>query len=816
MTKAMKKLAALVMVIILCLTLNFVNTSAASATVKISLSSSSVSIGNQFTATVKISGSSISAYSLSITYDSSVISYVSGSGATVNGGNGTIKISGSAAGSVTLKFKAVANGSAKIKSGSGEFYDIDYKELDASYGSATVTVATTEKKTEATTEKKTEATTEKTTEKKTEATTEKKTENKTEKTTENKEEKTTESAPENETEEVTTEDTRSNNYYLKDLKISPGTLEPEFVKKTKNYTVQLDKDVTSIVVSAEVEDEKSKVSVSGANSLKPGENLVKVSVTAENGAVRVYKITVNCGPVLGDAKVTVDGKTYDVVESGNLENIPEGFSEIITKYQEWEILAFESNNKLIKIVALSDEEGNISWFLYDESSESFTRYNEFSSEFNRYLILSIPEGLDVPAGFEKTSIQISGLIYDGAESVNNEGISLVYAMNINSGDKGFYFYDSKESAFLRYVTPYVDREKEEVTTQSNATPLIPATTEAPKQEEKKEVVSNKALKILLIIMVFMFLISILVLILMGVKISNIKNYDEQDDDYDDYDNKSFEDDFQSKSKDDYYESAEDGYQEDANDANDANFDYYQEDANDDYYQEADVSMEENSEAEEKASVFESAEEYNGFVLTNEGDYVENQNSFEEEKAASFIAKGIDSAFDITEDHIPENNIPEKDYFKDYYNEAEDIVIEGDSAFATVLDYDETATSNTVEVAAAVAENEKQEKEAVAIPEEGSEPGTDTVEGSEPEANTVLASEPVVDFATVDEAEQVDMAELKHEEEAEPKETEPKETESEEAEPEEAKSVTNQAVRKDVRVETKRNRIEFPDEDDDWE
>ena len=89
---------------------------------------------------------------------------------------------------------------------------------------------------------------------------------------------------------------KSSDSSLSHLGISPGSLSPAFSAGTHEYTATVDAGVTAISVAAKPNSSKAVIaSVSGAKSLTPGANTVKVVVEAENGATSTYTITVNCG-----------------------------------------------------------------------------------------------------------------------------------------------------------------------------------------------------------------------------------------------------------------------------------------------------------------------------------------------------------------------------------------------------------------------------------------------------------------------------------------------------------------------------------------
>ena len=136
---------------------------------------------------------------------------------------------------------------------------------------------------------------------------------------------------------------RSSDSSLAHLGISPGSISPAFSAGTHAYTATVDADVTAISVAARPNDSKAVIaSVTGAKTLSPGTNTVKVVVSAENGTTTTYTITVTCGSASAAAGTPADTAasdgdtdTTDVVEGeitdpdsdaeseGDAENDPE-------------------------------------------------------------------------------------------------------------------------------------------------------------------------------------------------------------------------------------------------------------------------------------------------------------------------------------------------------------------------------------------------------------------------------------------------------------------------------------------------------------
>lgn len=435
MKQFLKRGLAILTAFILCL--QFGKIDAQAANVVIALSASTVSVGNNVTATISVSGSDISAYTIYVSYNSSVLQYNSASGsAIVNGGGGTVTASGTSAGSFSISFTAIANGSGSITTSGSDVYDINGNAISISHAGATVTVATASNNGDT-----------------------------------NNGNATTEAG---ETTETTEDDGRSADCDLASLQVSPGTLTPAFSADRTTYSLQVDEDVTSVVVSASAADGNATTSVSGANSIQKGKNTVRVTVTAENGAVKVYTINVQAGEDVGDPVATIDGKEYSFVMNEDGLEAPEGFTAGTTTYKDWDVLSYESPNKKIRVVCLKDEDGENHWFIMDAEKDVFTPYQEYSSQYNRYIITAVPDGVAIPDGFKETTLKIgdNSVIAYQYDDIADKDLYLVYAINVE-GEEGFYEYDAKEQAFLRYVPMIVSEEVLVPATPTVATPSAP-------------------------------------------------------------------------------------------------------------------------------------------------------------------------------------------------------------------------------------------------------------------------------------------------------------------------------------------------------
>lgn len=98
---------------------------------------------------------------------------------------------------------------------------------------------------------------------------------------------------------------KSSDATLKSITLERGSI--DFKSDVTDYTVEVDKSVSSLGVKAVANDSKATVKITGDENFKVGENIVKITVTAEDGTTKVYTIKVikskfGLGPVL-DLKV---------------------------------------------------------------------------------------------------------------------------------------------------------------------------------------------------------------------------------------------------------------------------------------------------------------------------------------------------------------------------------------------------------------------------------------------------------------------------------------------------------------------------------
>ena len=138
---------------------------------------------------------------------------------------------------------------------------------------------------------------------------------------------------------------KSTNNYLSDLKVDGSTV-VNFNKNTTSYnlgTVETSK--TSIKITATAEDGSAKVTGTGTKTLKEGKNTFVVKVTAENGSVKSYTLTITRTPAPKSTNNYLSSLKVDGVQVKN-------FNKNTTSYNLGEVASSKTS---IKITATAED-----------------------------------------------------------------------------------------------------------------------------------------------------------------------------------------------------------------------------------------------------------------------------------------------------------------------------------------------------------------------------------------------------------------------------------------------------------------------------
>lgn len=243
----------------------------------------------------------------------------------------------------------------------------------------------------------------------------------------------------------------SKNNNLSALEVEGFTLTPEFKTDILEYSVVVPENTKEVNIKATVQDKRASVNGIGTQAVNPGANKFFVVVRAQSGAEKTYVINVEVkdeNPI----NVAVNGKNYTVVKIK--ENLPAAnlYAETTININGFEIPAYKNDNTNLVLVGLKDEEGNISLYIYNKNKNEYQEYNEIG--VNKITIYPLTSNEEIK-GYKKDTITINGVKVDGYYYTKDSDYVIIYGINVETGDKGFYMYDKKMQSLIKYNDEYI-------------------------------------------------------------------------------------------------------------------------------------------------------------------------------------------------------------------------------------------------------------------------------------------------------------------------------------------------------------------------
>ena len=356
---------------------------AASANVKVTTNKSQVVVGNTFTVTTKISGSDLGSWQWTLSYDTKKFKLVSG------GNIFFFSESGENQKTKTWTLKAIAKGSGNITvKAAGAFSYKNESAIKVTTNSKTVKVIT----------------------------------------------------------QAELEASYSKDNNLKSLSIDGLKLEPSFNKDTTDYKVTAESNTTEIKINAALSDSKASLSGTGTFKVTEGENKFTITVEAENGSVKKYNILIN---VTDPNPITakINDKDYTVVKRESNHTKPEDYEKKEITINDQKVPAFYNEVNNFTLVGLKNAEGDISLFLYDSETNTFSEYKEIKLDQLKLYPLSIDREID---NYKLSKITINDIEFD-ALVLDNSDYAIIHAQNMNNGTNDYYTYDKKTNTVITYT-----------------------------------------------------------------------------------------------------------------------------------------------------------------------------------------------------------------------------------------------------------------------------------------------------------------------------------------------------------------------------
>ena len=386
-----------------------INVNAATGRISLSASSTNVAVGKSIKVTITCSSTSpIGSCDYNIGWDQSKLKLTSSlQGTQYNGENGKINENAKSLANETITFKVISEGTSKIYFKSGQVVDFNEKGLSTTTNSVTIKGYTPTR------------------------------------------EETSSGSSSSSSSKPTTYSTNNN---LKTLTISNGELSPKFSKDKTEYTVNLDSTIEKITVKASPEDSKATISGAKEYNLGLGTNKIEIVVTSEKGTKKTYKIIINVedkNPI----EVIINGKKYTVVKQKKLLTKPNGYTDKEITINDTKIPAFYNEVLDYTLIGLKDENSNISLYSYDKKTNKYSKYIEYNFDSIKLIILDTDEVLK---GYIKTNVTINDNKVTGYKLNKSSNYTIIYALNLDTGEKGWYSYEKTENTIQKYSSEIME------------------------------------------------------------------------------------------------------------------------------------------------------------------------------------------------------------------------------------------------------------------------------------------------------------------------------------------------------------------------
>lgn len=236
----------------------------------------------------------------------------------------------------------------------------------------------------------------------------------------------------------------STNNNLSGLSIEGATLSPEFNQDTLEYTTELPAGTDKINVTATKSDNSASISGDGEKEVSEGDNNIEVIVTAENGTTKKYVIKATVKE-FNPIKVKIDKQEYTVVRNKKNLTPPANYEETSVNIGGEDVPAYQNKITKYTLVALKDSKGTQEWYVKDK--DNYTLYKEY--KFGSTILY--PMELDkIPDGYSKSEIKYNDDKIIAYKINKDSKYALIYGMNIETGEKHIYMYDSKEDTVQIY------------------------------------------------------------------------------------------------------------------------------------------------------------------------------------------------------------------------------------------------------------------------------------------------------------------------------------------------------------------------------
>ncbi len=244
----------------------------------------------------------------------------------------------------------------------------------------------------------------------------------------------------------------SSNNYLSSLGVEGVGIAPEFNRDTLEYTVEMEPGTTHVNIVGSVEDGTARVEGLGEREVNEGANRFEIPVTAQNGNVRTYVVTVNVKEY-NPISVEINNQSYTVVRKRSELQAPANYTETTVQMKEEEVPAYYNEITKYTLVGLKDETGKIDLYIYDIGNQTYTKYQEYT--FGSVILYPM-ELEKIPSRYTKTVIVLNDEEVPAYKIKQSSNHALIYGMNVETGKIHLYSYDKEENTLQIYYQDEIE------------------------------------------------------------------------------------------------------------------------------------------------------------------------------------------------------------------------------------------------------------------------------------------------------------------------------------------------------------------------
>ena len=260
------------------------------------------------------------------------------------------------------------------------------------------------------------------------------------------------------------------NANLKSLSLSVGNISPAFNANRTNYTASVPFETQTIRVYANTADAKAKIAVQRPDPLVVGQNTITLTVTAQNGAQKSYKIVVTRrqqgeNPPTTETPptettnpfdVNISGKNYQILQQIPVENVFKGFTLTTADFKGNQVQVIKDKSNAITAYFLKESGAEaVAPYTYNAELESFELLKYITVNDTVYVFTDFPEDTVMPSNYYSNFTQIGNFSVKSYLNIDTQLSDFSYVYCLVNGESGLYCYDTKEGTIQRAVNVHL-------------------------------------------------------------------------------------------------------------------------------------------------------------------------------------------------------------------------------------------------------------------------------------------------------------------------------------------------------------------------